>query len=152
MKIFFALICGILMSFQVHSQTINPDYNKALADSLGADDYGMKYYTFVILKTGPVKIEDQDKLNGLFRGHLDNINRLANEGKLVVAGPFGKNDKSYRGLYILNATTVQDAQQMLDTDPAIKAGVFDVEIFQWYGSAALPEYLKYHKMIEKSKP
>ncbi|MBK7302734.1 MAG: hypothetical protein IPI90_05675 [Saprospiraceae bacterium] len=27
-----------------------------------------------------------------------------------------------------------------------------LELFQWYGSAALPEYLKSHKKIEKYSP
>ncbi|MBL7831475.1 MAG: hypothetical protein JNK41_10640 [Saprospiraceae bacterium] len=144
-------LAALVLGCTLFAQSAGHLYNKSLADSLGADEYGMKYYTFVILKSGPNKIDNQEKLNELFRGHLDNIGRLADEGKLVVAGPFGKNDKSYRGLYILNAPTLQDAQALLDTDPAIKAGVFDVELYQWYGSAALPEYLKVHKQIEKSK-
>ena len=36
------------------------------------------------------------------------------------------------------------------TDPAIEAGILDYEIFDWYGSAALPEYLKIHEKIQKT--
>lgn len=126
-------------------------YNKALADSLGADEYGMKMYTLVILKTGPNKIEDKVVLDSLFRGHMNNIGQLAAQGKLVVAGPLKKNDKSYRGIFILNVKTEEEANALLETDPAIKAKVFDTEIFQWYGSAALPAYLPVHEQIEKSK-
>ena len=43
------------------------------------------------------------------KGHMDNINRLAAEGKLAVAGPFGKNDKALRGLFILAVPTVDEA-------------------------------------------
>jgi len=46
----FALFCVI--AFGVKAQGT---YNKALADSLGADEYGMKMYTLVILKTGENK-------------------------------------------------------------------------------------------------
>lgn len=126
-------------------------YNQSLADSLGADDYGMRNYQFVILKTGPSKIADKDSINKLFRGHMENIGRLADEGKLVVAGPFGKNDKQYRGLFIFKTDKVE-TENLLQTDPAIKAGLLDVEMYPWYGSAALPMYLQYHKQIEKSKP
>jgi len=55
--------------------TIERKYNKQLADSLGADDYGMKIYVLVILKTGKAKIEDKQKADSLFLGHLQNIKR-----------------------------------------------------------------------------
>ncbi|MDQ3551668.1 MAG: YciI family protein [Bacteroidota bacterium] len=79
------------------------------------------------------------------------INKLAKEGKLVVAGPLQKNDKTYRGIYILNVKTIEEANELLLTDPAIKAKILDTEIFQWYGSAALPVYLKTHDKIQKKK-
>ena len=42
----------LLGSGTVMAQKENATYDKALADSLGGDDYGMKMYTFVILKNG----------------------------------------------------------------------------------------------------
>ena len=86
--------------------------------------------------------EDKEFINKSFGGHMDNINRLVKEGKLIVAGPLGKNDKTYRGIFILNnIKTMEKAKELLQTDPAIKIGLLDYEIFSWYGSAALPEYL-----------
>lgn len=132
-------------------QVENSKYDKLLADSLGGDDYGMKSYIFVILKTGPNKIEDKNILDSLFKGHMDNIGRLAATGKLIVAGPLGKNDKTYRGIFILNVTTPEEANALLETDPVIKEKVLEAEVFKWYGSAALPTYLPYHEKIEKKK-
>ncbi|NML20865.1 hypothetical protein HHL16_08265 [Pseudoflavitalea sp. G-6-1-2] len=142
------LLCSAIISV---AQTNNIVYNKALADSLGADKYGMKSYIFVVLKTGTYAPAEKDKLNELFRGHMENINRLANAGKLIVAGPFRKNDKSYRGIFILNVKTTAEAKELLDKDPAIKQKLFDVELLEWYGSAALPLYLPYHEKIEAEK-
>ncbi|HTE26883.1 YciI family protein [Flavitalea sp.] len=133
------------------AQKDNPEYDEKLAASLGGDDYGMKSYILVILKTGKNTTSDKKITDSLFRGHMDNINRLAQSGKLVVAGPLGKNDKTYRGIFILNAKTEEEATAMLQMDPAIKANIFETEIFTWYGSAALPEYLKAHSKIEKKK-
>jgi len=135
----------------VLAQTINPEYDKAMADSLGADDNGMKSYVLVILKTGPVSIEDKDHKARLFKGHMDNINRLVKEKKMFVAGPFGKNDLTYRGLFILNVKTIEEAKVLCDTDPAIKEGIFDVVLIPWYGSAALGEYIKSSEKISKFK-
>jgi hypothetical protein len=35
--------------------------------------------------------------------------------------------------------------------PAVEAGIFDVEMFEWYGSAALGEYIKISERISKTK-
>ena len=140
-----------LLSTTIYAQADNPKYDKALADSLGADDYGMKSYVLVMLKTGSNKIEDKATLDSLFKGHLANIGRLADLGKLVVAGPLKKNDKTYRGIFILNVKTIEEANDLLISDPAVAAKLLDAELYQWYGSAALSEYLKYHDRIEKKK-
>lgn len=133
--------------------TTNPNYNKELAVKLGGDDYGMKSYFFVILKTGTNTTTDKEFISESFRGHLDNINRLVEEGKLIVAGPLGKNENNYRGIFILNnIKSIEEAVELLRTDPAIKNGLLDYEIFTWYGSAALPEYLPFSDKIWKSKP
>lgn len=152
MKLCFLFSLLICFSLSAQGQTDKPAYNKALADSLGADDYGMKSYMLVILKTGTNTLQDKDKVNSLFRGHMENIGRLAAEGKLVVAGPLGKNDKTYRGIFILNVKSKEEAQALLATDPAIKERLLDAEIYEWYGSAALPTYLPNHNKIEKIKP
>ena len=80
-------------------QTTN--YDEALAKKLGADEYGMKTYVFCILKTGTNTTATAEERKILFEGHMANINKLVNENKLVVAGPFIKNDKNYRGIFFL---------------------------------------------------
>lgn len=146
----FVMVMFLLVQLSVRSQ--NAEYNQQLADSLGADDYGMKSYTFCLLKTGPVTIEDKAVRDSLFRGHLDNISRLAEAGKIIVAGPLGKNEHSYRGIFIFDETAHSKVDSLLQTDPAIHAGVLDAELFSWYGSAALPAYLEVHEKIEKRSP
>lgn len=136
----------------VQAQNTNPVYDKELAARLGADDYGMKMYVLVILKSGTATITDKKLTDSLFRGHMNNINRLASQGKLTVAGPFGTNDKNYRGLFILNTTSMEEARAMVNSDPVIQNKLMDVDLLPWYGSAALPEYLKYHEKVEKKKP
>ena len=87
----------------------NPTYDKTLAEKLGGDDYGMKSYFLVILKTGKNTSTDKELIAESFRGHMNNINRLVAEGKLIVAGPLGKNDNKYRGIFILNnLKTIKD--------------------------------------------
>lgn len=134
------------------STVANPNYDEALANRLGADDYGMKTYMLVILKTGTNQSQDKNFINERFRGHMENINRLVEEEKLVIAGPLEKNDKTYRGIFILNVSTKEEAEALLQTDPAVKEGLLDAEIFKWFGSAAVSTYLKESDKIWKVKP
>lgn len=152
MKAIFTLLLLFIFQNYIHAQELNPDFDQELADSLGADQYGMKPYVLVILKTGSAKIEDKEKVAELFRGHLNNINRLVEENKLIVAGPLGKNDNAYRGIFILNVGSKDEAVQLVDTDPAVKEGLLAVELYDWYGSAALPAYLDTAKKITKENP
>ncbi len=131
----------------------NPNYDKALAEKLGGDDYGMKRYFLVILKTGTNTTTDREFINESFKGHMDNINRLVEENRLIVAGPLGKNENNYRGIFILNnIDSIAHAREILLTDPAVKSGLLDYEIFTWYGSAALPEYLPASDKVWRLKP
>ena len=149
MKRLIFLILTSLMIFKINAQSIESEYDSILARRLGADEYGMKSYVFVMLKSGTVTIPQGPERDSLFKGHLANISRLAEAGKMIVAGPLGDNDKSYRGIFILNVSKTDEAKELLMTDPAIKAKLLDYDLYEWYGSAALGEYLKVHRKIEK---
>lgn len=153
MKTLF-LIFILLFSTLLYGQdkNDNPNYDAALAEKLEADDYGMKNYVFVILKTGSALTTNKDSVNTAFRGHMENINRLVKADKLIVAGPFFKNDDDYRGLFILDVPTIEEAEKLLQTDPAIKAKFLDAVLYKWYGSAALSEYLEASDKIWKINP
>ena len=123
-------------------------YDAELARKLGADKRGMKMYVLCILKTGPKDAGIQGKKREeIFAGHFANIQRLSDEGKLAIAGPFEKNEKSWRGLYIFNVATIEEAEKLVILDPAVKAGVFTPDLTAWYGSAALMTVPETHKRI-----
>ena len=131
-----------VFTLQLSAQKSNPNYDEALAKKVGADDYGMKSYMFVILKTGSNTSEDEAKMTEAFNGHMENMNTMVDAEKLVVAGSIGKNDKNYRDIFILNETDIEKAKALSQPDLAIKAKYLDYDIFPWYGSAALSEYLE----------
>lgn len=142
MKTLLLLSILIATTITAAAQTTNPKYDSLLAKKLGADDYGMKMYVFVVLKSGDNTSTDKKFKDSCFAGHMQNINRLVKENKLVVAGPFGKNDNNFRGLFILDVPSIEEARTLLDTDPAIKNRFLSPELYPWYGSAALREYLE----------
>lgn len=154
----FLILSTFLIGYLSFGQTdssrySNLNYDENLAEKLGADDYGMKLYFLVVLTTGSNTTTDQKLISESFRGHLDNINRLVKEGKLIIAGPLGENKNNYRGIFIFNSIeSEKELEELLQSDPAIKAGLLGYEIYNWYGSAALPEYLPAADKIWKQKP
>ncbi|MEP6596829.1 MAG: YciI family protein [Ginsengibacter sp.] len=126
----------------------NTVYDSALAKKLGADDYGMKRYVMAFLKTGPTVIKDSSARVQLQMAHLKNIQRLAAEGKLIVAGPF-LDGQDLQGIFIFNVETIEEAKQLTATDPAIKAGELVMELHPWYGSAALLQTPELHKKLQR---
>ncbi|MCO4799443.1 MAG: hypothetical protein KC484_09520 [Colwelliaceae bacterium] len=149
---YILLLIISLNIFPTFAEKINPNYDAKLAAKYGGDDYGMKSFVLVILKTGSYVTQDKAIKSKLFKGHMENIDRLVAEKKLIVAGPLGKNDKSYRGIFILDVPTIEEAEVLLQTDPAIEANLFATELYKWYGSAALAEYLESSDKIWKKSP
>ncbi len=151
MKFIFAFSFFAFYCITISAQTSNPKYDSTLAVKYGADKYGMKNYVLVILKTGTNTTQEKPFIDSCFAGHMKNISKLVDMGKLIVAGPLGKNEKTYRGIFILNVTTFDEANELLQTDPAIKEKILDIELFKWYGSAALPEYLESSDKLWKER-
>ena len=127
----------------------NPNFDAGLAAKLGADKIGMKNYVLAILRTGPANIPAGKERDEIFKGHFANIQRLADEGKLVVAGPFGDQGVDWRGMFIFNVETIEDAQKLTATDPVLKSGLMVAEFHKLYCSAALMEVNNIHKKIAK---
>lgn len=151
MKRILAITILISASLIAGAQNIKPYYDSTLATKLGADDRGMKTYVMVILRTGPATIEDKELRDSLFAGHFSNMNKLAGEGKLVAAGPFFDNEKEYRGLFIFNVSTIEEATELVEGDPTVINGIFRTEMFKWYGSASLQLMNDFHSTLEKPK-
>ena len=146
--IFLLIAAGGSSCFGQAKKDEQPGYDAALAQKLGADEYGMKTYVMVFLKEGPAKIKDSVEREKLQNAHLKNILKLADEGKLIIAGPFA-DDQEIRGIFIFNVGTVEEAKKLTESDPAVKAGVLIMELHPWYGSAALVEIPDIHKKIQK---
>lgn len=132
------------------TESVVGDFDQSLATELGADDYGMKHYVMAFLKKGPNQDQSPEEVQRLQRAHMENIGKLAEQRKLVVAGPF-MDDTELRGVYIFDVETVEEAEELTKTDPAIKAGRLVMELHPWYGSAALIKSAEIHKTISKKE-
>ncbi|MEO6594982.1 MAG: YciI family protein [Planctomycetota bacterium] len=109
-----------------------------------APDAGERHCTLVLLKTGPRRepLSDAER-SQVFGGHFGNMQRMAREGHLLLAGPYGKDksDPSLRGLFVLDTVDPERARKLAETDPGFKAGVFALEYHLLATTAPLRAFL-----------
>jgi uncharacterized protein YciI len=147
-------VCGLLLvlsqpaAAQGVAAVPAPQYDAELAKSLGADERGMRSYVLVILKTGPNKVPEGPARTKMFEGHFANIQRLANEKKLVLAGPFDGAD-GWRGLFVFATPDIEQVRTYVATDPVIISGEMVAEYHKFYGSAGLMMVTDIHNKIKK---
>lgn len=92
----------------------------------------MRRYIMVFLMRGEKAQEfSKEELEEIQAGHMKNMTMLEEKGKLLVAGPFG-DDTEYRGIFIMDCETVEEAEALVASDPAIKAGRLRAECHPWW--------------------
>lgn len=61
------------------------------------------------------------------KGHMAHLGKLAEQGVISIAGPYGDAGTS-RGIMIMNCATLEDAQNYASQDPAVIAGRLVIDI------------------------
>ncbi|HEY4611746.1 MAG TPA: YciI family protein [Bacteroidota bacterium] len=85
-------------------------------------------FMFVFLNTNPNKPDlPKEQVDSLMSAHLANITRLANEGKIIAAGPFYDGG----GIFVMATASKDTAWEWLKTDPAVRANRWVLEIFPY---------------------
>ena len=107
----------------------------APAQSPGADDYEMATYQVGFLRKGPnwTPVGDSSELKALQAAHLAHIGKMAETGKLILAGPFADGG-DLRGLFIFRVDSLEEARALAEQDPAVKAGRLVIEWHPWYAA------------------
>ncbi len=105
----------------------NAQLNQVDPDKAGEQ---LKTYFFVMLVKGPNRTQDSATVVQMQRGHLENMDRMAKEGKLDIAGPFAT-DIDWRGILIFNMDSEEAVRKELDLDPMIRAGRLSYLIHPW---------------------
>jgi uncharacterized protein len=99
--------------------------------------YEMTNYVLGLLRRGPNAGQGtKEEAARIQEGHMANIRKMAEAGKLIVAGPMGDNG-DLRGIFIFNAKSPDEVRDMVNQDPAIQAGRLIVELHPWYAAAGL---------------
>jgi uncharacterized protein YciI len=107
------------------------------AASMQEPKYEMRMYVLGLLKKGPNHgqgtKEENEKVQA---GHMANIKKMGEAGKLIVAGPMG-DDGDLRGIFIFDAKSPDEVRALADRDPAIQQRRLILELHPWYAAAGL---------------
>ena len=103
--------------------------HKSITDSTPV--YEMKQYWLVLLFSGTQRTQDSITAAKIQQAHMNNIERLAAEGKIIMAGPMG--DKgNLRGIFIMDGKDSTEIAGHIKVDSAIVTGRLRFEIHPWW--------------------
>ena len=90
----------------------------------------LKTYYLVLLKKGPNRSQDSLSIGEIQRGHMAHLEKMATEKKMCLGGPMGVSHE-IRGICVYNTSSLEEATQLVNQDPAIKSGRLIAEIIPW---------------------
>jgi uncharacterized protein YciI len=101
---------------------------------VGPGGFEMTTYYVGFLYRGPKWTSGHaTETEALQNAHLANIQKLAAEGKLLLAGPFTDNG-DLRGIFVFRVRSMAEAQALAEADPAVQAGRLRLEFHPWYAA------------------
>ena len=97
----------------------------------------MRTYIVGFLRKGPKWTPEKTaETKKLQEGHMANINRMAETGKLILAGPFS-DSTDLRGMFVFDLTDVEEAKAMAEQDPAVQAGRLVIDWHPWFSASGI---------------
>jgi uncharacterized protein YciI len=100
----------------------------------GPEEYEMATYQVAFLMKGPAwSAAESPERAKLQEAHMAHIRKMAESGKLILAGPFA-DDGDLRGLFIFRTASLEEARALAEQDPAVRAGRLRIEWHPWYAA------------------
>ncbi len=147
-RLFITVIALIVGCFMAQSQ---PATRPTAAPPVEFDKFH-----FVVLMAAPNPPQlDAERARELQAQHLGHLSKMAEEGHMLVAGPFANRfDDRWRGLCLYDGSlTAEQVRELAEADPAVQAGTMAVAIMDWYtskGALAFPMAQEMRKKAAES--
>lgn len=93
-------------------------------------DFTTTYYLGLLVRGPKFSPEDSPERQKIQAGHMANIQRLADTGKLAAAGPF-TDDLDLRGIFVFRTASMEEALELTNSDPAVQAGRLAIKLYAW---------------------
>ena len=106
-------------------------------DDSSKPEYEMTTYYMAFLKKGPKWApEVTEETKKIQSAHLANIEKLVEEGKMILAGPF-LDEWEVRGIFVYKVDSIEEAIALTQQDPAVVAGRLTLEVHPWYSAKGI---------------
>ena len=101
-----------------------------------------EYHLVVLRRPENPPVFTEARLDELQASHLAYLNSLVERGLLALNGPLvNQPDETMRGLSFFRTETAQQAVELAEADPMVKAGRLRVDVMQFWtrpGSIVMP--------------
>jgi uncharacterized protein YciI len=117
-----AIICSVAAITSARAPSQEPKY-----------EMGTFYLCLLIKPQNPTAgPASQD----LLQDHFKHVKGLIAGGKAAIAGPFVDNTR-IAGVFVLNASSPEEARAWEEADPLVKTGGFSVEVLKWWAAKGI---------------
>ena len=127
--VFIAISCSENKSTPTATITQPGKYDLSKDTSVYSGE--MKRYWLVLLKKGPHRDQDSASRVKIQAAHIANINRLAKEGKIIMAGPIGV-ENDMQGIFLMNCKDSTEVESFVKTDTAVITGRLIMQYYPWW--------------------
>ncbi len=91
----------------------------------------MQKYFIIFLKRGPNRDQSPEEAEKIQAEHLAYLGGLYKQGILNMNGPVGDGGE-IAGISVYSTATIEEAVELAEADPAVKAGRLVVEAHPWW--------------------
>jgi uncharacterized protein YciI len=92
--------------------------------------FKLEKYFLGLLYKGTARDQAPAETEKIQTAHLNHLESLYKKGILLIAGPMA-DDGDLRGIVVLKVSSMEEAQALVNADPAVKAGRLRVELHPW---------------------
>ena len=94
------------------------------------------FYLCLLVKPPNFSPGSSPEATAMLQAHFKHAQALLADGKAAIAGPFTDNSQ-IAGLFVLNASSPEEARAWEEADPLVKTGGFKVEVLKWWAAKGI---------------
>jgi len=96
----------------------------------------MQQYFIAVLKTGSMRVQNEEESADLQKAHAEHIKNMQDLGYIQIFAPFERND-DMSGALVYQVPTKKMADSLANLDPMVQAGGLELEIYPWWAKQGI---------------